>query len=373
MNPQPPAPRWAPTPGPVKRRVPGRRERALALAEDLAEDLAAVELDEVDGEFFWRCCRGDLLEAVEALFDGRPRPIGVKARPKGGLPADDGDALPKEAGPDGVFGFLREGLRFAGDLLVLADEAGRLYPAGVWRRLVDGERVAMRAANGAVESGHANGGAGGGPAARLRVFSGAWGGQQVEDELRRLVASWPRWIMEDPEPGEGDVALRVGFALVDEARARADPFGEEPTSYPYVEVAAAFPLPPQGAVAREYDAIVRGLRRWHERLPGAGSRQEKAVAIRTWAVGLLVAAGEPFGGAMQAVAGRIGDVPVSQTRFGQDRQKLVERVPEAGPYVFTRGQGGEADARADDPFGLGNPAEPLPPLQAPEAERGAYT
>ena len=41
-----------------------RRERILALTKDLADDLEAVTLDEIDGEFYWRICRDDLLEPL---------------------------------------------------------------------------------------------------------------------------------------------------------------------------------------------------------------------------------------------------------------------------------------------------------------------
>ncbi len=352
--------------------------RVLALAADLADDLEALDLDAVDGEFFWRCCRADLLEAAEALTDGRPRPIGARAPRADGAAADDG-ALDLRVEPTEVFDYLREGLRFAGDFLTLADEVARLYPGVVWRRLLDGDRVPMRGAEAEVRHRPDLGGV---PLLRLKVFSGAWTGAQVEDEVRRLAASAARWFLGEPTGDQRALAVRVAFAFVDGAGALVAAGGDGASCFPYVAVDVELPLPPEGVVAREYDALVRARRGWHRDLPGGGSRQDKEVAVRTWAVGLLVAAGQPVNDAMDAVARRIGLVGVTQTRFGQDRQKLLERVPEAKPYLFARGSGGEAGERGKGTVALanpaatgalGNPTAPLPPLQVPEPEEGAYT
>lgn len=351
---------------------PTRRSRVLALAADLADDLEVTDLDAVDGEFFWRCCRADLLEAAEALVKGRPRPIGAST-PRGDGSSHDDDVLDARVAPMGVFDHLRDGLRFAGDFLALADEVARLYPGVVWRRLLDGERVAMRAAEAEVRHPDGRGGPGEGARLHLRVFSGAWAGAQVEDELRRLAEARARRVVAVPGPAAGEVAVRLAFSFVGAGR---DPDGASEDGRPrppHVEVVAPFPLPPTGVVAREYDALVRGELRWHLGLPGGGSRQEKEVALRTWAVGLLVAAGEPFGDAMHAVAGVAAVIPVSQARFGQDRRRLVERVPEAEAYVFAPRARAEPDARADDPRTLANPADRPPPLQPPAPETGAYT
>lgn len=370
-----------------------RRTRVLALAADLADDLETVDLDVVDGEFFWRCCHADLLERAEALAADRPRPIGARA-PRGDGADDDARVVDERLEPGGVFDYLRDGLRFAEDFLALADEAARLYPGVVWRRLLDGERVAMRAAEAEVL--HLPGGAEGGAELRLRVFSGAWTGAQVEDELRRLAddAQVRRFVAAPRPPGNG-IEVRLAFAFVDGGGDLDDPAADGQPRSPYVEVVAPAPLPPKGTVTREYDALVRGERGWHLALPGGGSKQEKEVAVRIWAVGLLVAAGELFGEAMHAVAGRedgapvghtradrAGLTPVGQTRFGQDRQKLVERVPEARPYLFSRGANGAVGTRADGEAALANPAgaaalansaDPLAPLQPPAPETGAYT
>ena len=46
---------------------PSRRERILKLAEHLSANLDALDLDDVDGEFYWRICRDELLEPLAHL------------------------------------------------------------------------------------------------------------------------------------------------------------------------------------------------------------------------------------------------------------------------------------------------------------------
>lgn len=351
---------------PLTRRPPNPRTRILALAADLTEDLAAVELDAIDGEFYWRCCRGDLLNAVEALRAEGPRQVGF-----------DPDDPSRREEPEDLFDYLRQGLRFADDVLVLADRMAQLYPAVVWRRLLDGERVAMRAAEAELRRPTGDG-AVGPPTLLLKVFSGAWTGTQVEDEVRRLVAARPEWFAADlPDHGFGPnakpaMAVRVDFSFGYAHQATEEAPDDGPRPLPYVAVAIPAPLPPPQTIAREYDALVRGALKWHDALPGGGSRQEKVVAIRTWAIGLLMARGDRFGDAMDVVARRAGLTEVSQARFNQDRQKLIERVPEAEPYVFVKGQG-SIPTRAVAPPAVANRSEPQFPLQAPEPETGTYT
>ena len=348
-----------------------RRARVLSLAADLTDDLDVTELDTIDGEFFWRCCHADLLETVEALADGRPRPIGGRA-PRDDVAHPDDDREQREV-PPGVFDYLREGLRFADDFLALADEAASLYPGVVWRRLLEGERVAMRAAEAEVRTSLGRGRSGGEAQLHLRVFSGAWTGREVENELRRLADAQARRYVVEPEPSVGDIAVRLAFSFSKVVPVLNQPSDNGLHPPPYVEVIAPLPLPPMGAIAREYDALVRQERQWHLRLPGGGSRQEKEVAIRTWAVALLAAAGERFGDAMVTVCRSAGLADVSQTRFNQDRQRLIERVPEAKLYVFTTRTRLERDTRVEDPDALVNPTEPPSPLQPSTPETTAYT
>jgi len=293
----------------------------LALVEFLAPAIKEVELDldTIDGEFYWRCCRVDLLAKVRELRVAAP----VMSLPE--EPPEDDELLLKE---------LRERREWTQQSLFLEFQASELYPRVVWDRLVRGDWLPMRLPEGvrAVNSFE------GPPEDRetllIAVHSGAWTGADVE---RKVVesAEWSRG--RDPEDPASRATVRLQFRLLDgpsEESERVPYFRAR--RYPCILLVVGFPLPPPGTVAREYDAIVRDQRQWHLALPGATSRQDKEVALRTWAVGLLVAAGVRFVAAMRDVceAGQLGEV--SQARFGQDRQRLVERVPEAAEYLFAR-------------------------------------
>lgn len=328
-----------------------RRRRVLALLEELADDLAAVDLDAVDGEFYWRICRLDLLNQVEARCAALP-PAVAAAR----------DNASHREEPSEVFAILRQQLRHAAAVRTMEAEIARLYPEVVWRRLLDGERVPMRAAEAEVRRPF-----GGAPqeltGLRLRVFSGAWTGADVEAEVQRLDTDPARRLVPGSGPSDGTVEVRVAFAFGDAARARSDAWDDEPPRFPYVEVAVPFPLPLPGVVGREYDAVVRQDLGWHLALPGAETRQDKEVALRTWAVGLLAADGERVAEAMRQVCARAGVQEVSQSRFGQDRQRLLERVPEARPFLFARGDRPGVLANPVGLAALANPDDPPSPLQ----------
>jgi hypothetical protein len=101
---------------------------------------------------------------------------------------------------------------------------------------------------------------------------------------------------------------------------------------PFVELAVPLPLPPEGIIAREYEAIVRGGG-WHLDLAGEATRQDPLTAVRTWAIGLLLWNGETAATAIPRVTGRLRITEVSQQKFGQDRQVLLRRVPEAEDFL----------------------------------------
>jgi hypothetical protein len=297
-------------------------QRVLGLLDDLAEDVNAIDLDTIDGEFYWRACRVDLLEQVEALCADRHDPQQL-----------DISDIDKPGKPDAVLGFLRQGLRQANALYATEAKAATLYPRAVWRRLLEGERVAMRAAEADVR----NAAGGEGRILYVKIFSGAWKGVDVEAEVRRLDPDQSQWLDDDGVHGSAEDAVRlaVEFSFSNET-------GTEPISTDalqrsrYITVGVPLPGPPPGVISREYEALVCTQRQWHLHLPGAGTRQDKEVALRTWAVGLLMAEGSRFVEAMRLVSERdlIGEV--SQTRFSQDRQQLLLRVPEATSYLFSK-------------------------------------
>lgn len=347
---------------------PDRRKRLLAFAEDLVGELEALDLDTIDGEFYWRWCRTDLQISLEQMC------LGI--RPVGSYPTDSGrrrnedDAYTGVIEPEAAFDYLREGLRFARDVMTVTDEAGQLYPRIVWQRLLEGERVAMRAAEAAIHV-DASEATTEPPLLQLKVFSGAWTGRDVEEEVRRVISGTRYGSFEAPAGLRDDLSLRLRFTLGDEERARSEAFADDPPRFPYILVEVPLPLPPEQVIAREYEALVREQRAWHLELHGSGSRQDKEVAIRTWTVGLLVRIGI-------AVNDAIGDVHIHldlgdiiQARFGQDRKRLLERVPEAEPYVFSRAAPME-NTRVIGHDALVEPGSSVAIPQPPESDSGLY-
>lgn len=296
------------------------RQRVLDLLDDLRDDLDLLDLDTVDGECYWRGCRLDLLHQVEAFCE-----VEITPEPKDRFNHDDHEE------PEEALAFLRQGLRHANTLYATEARAASLYPRSVWRRLLEGERLAMRAAEGEVR-----GSGTGAKSLSLKIFSGAWTGEEVEAEVRRQDPDRLMWLGDVPVAGVGgDVRLAVTFAFVDEARAQHESDGERPR-FPYVLLTIPLPGPPAGVISREYDALVCGDKGWHRALPGGGTRQEKEVALRTWTVGLLMLHGMVFTEAMRVVCQQMQQTEVSQARFGEDRQRVVARVPEAQAYLFVR-------------------------------------
>jgi hypothetical protein len=294
--------------------------RILGLLDDLAEDLNTVDLDTIDGEFYWKACRVDLLDRVADLCNSNLT---------GSKPRDSSELLKTQ---DSMLGFLRQSLLQAHAVHKVETQAATLYPSSVWRRLIAGERVAMRAAEAEMIRS-----AGERQTLTVKVYSGAWSGADVEAEVFRQGPDWTQWLdgKEEASAQSEVVSLSVEFSFSDEQSAPASEGGAYSRDC-YVRVGIPLPGPPPGVISREYEALVRQQRAWHLRLLGGGSRQDKEVALRTWAVGLLLADGTRFAEAMRLVSGRKEVGEVSQTRFGQDRQKLVERVPEAKSFLFQR-------------------------------------
>lgn len=340
------------------------KRQLLAFADDLLGDLETLNLDTIDGEFYWRWCKADLLEPLSALPQ-LPRPVGVPARLRDARLPESEDALAVLFEPEGLFDYLREGMRFTQDLLVFSDQLAQRYPRIVWQRLLEGERVAMRAAEAEVriddlDSGHNR-------MLRLKVFSGAWTGKQVEEEVRRLAVAARLTDTNSVVMPRAAMALHVCFAFVDETQARWEAFGNEPPRYPYVLVEVPIPLPPENTIQREYDALVRQERGWHLELPGSGSRQEKVVALRTWTVGLLVHDGTAVNDAIDEVHTQLKLGDITQSCFGLDRKRLLERVPEAATYLYAPYGSGDIDTREQraDALVPGN----YPPLPGQPSDR----
>jgi hypothetical protein len=291
-----------------------------------------LDLDAIDGEFYWRCCRRDLHAEVEKLV-----------------------ALISAFDPDATGPLTPEERAQAEVLLSAIDEVVRrfepehplighfLFGTGDWRwiRLRDGRLTSYRAGPqdrlGSPPPGERE------DRVELRVLSNRWQGAEVEARLRSYldepnnglsVRSLRRWF----DPGE-DVAVRVSFEFAPSGTIGRDdyPLRAPPTfARPQIVVTMAPPLPPEGVIARLYDAVVIQTHHWPDRLPGSASRQDTRLAARTWSIGLLVGAGQKTPYAISAVCDVLGEDWVSPVQFTEDRHRLVARVPEAQPYLYAK-------------------------------------
>jgi hypothetical protein len=295
---------------PPSRALERREARVLDVARHLCRTLETVSLETIDGEFYWRCGRPEFVTVLEAARRvGPPVPV---------------EELATVAG-----------MRKHDAYVKFRAWAGRIVPLPVLDALVRDEPVAMRMPQVTLHEQLTPDGEDYVQWASILVYSGLWTGADVE----RSVASAPTWRKaHNPGLGKDWVSVQVDFAFIeDTAQARRYWRSVAPLRVPFIAMQVGMPLPPTGAIAREYDAIVRDMHGWHLRLPDAmASRQEKEVAVRTWAVGFLVAGGVTFGQAMPRVCGATGLIEVSQTRFGEDRKRLMVRVPEAAEILMQR-------------------------------------
>jgi hypothetical protein len=301
--------------------IAAQRDCVLHLVRGLTGDLSGLDLDTIDGEFYWRCCRSDLRRRIAELIAERPLPSPPFLH-------DD---------PDGLFAYFRQGQQYAWEFALLHLGVESLYPYSIWTRLRNGERVPMRPPlvfnhqfHLADDIEHI---------LRVHVFSGAWTGDDVERQIDEWLAKCLPPVRRD-DGSATSVQLRADFAFVERGDWEAMGLDSDllpPERLPYIEVTMPFPPPALGVISREYDAVVRGQKQWHLRMPGAGAgQQEIEVAIRTWGVGLLLAAGIRFGEAMRVVCEEGGLNEVSQSKFHDNRTQLLERVPEAAAMLMQR-------------------------------------
>lgn len=318
----------------------------------LHRDLTTLTVDEIDGEFYWRRC----------MFY-RSLPLAYLR-----LRVEAESAPDLTYGSAGVVSFLRIQAQRGRTYLAALATAAEFFPYPVLRRLINDHRVPMRAPL-VTRDAHQ------GTPFRytIRVTSGAWRGADVEAALWDTVEHVERMGTERFRSGSGDAGLiftdlpaddptpeprtgghlpgdpstvHVEFRLVSAAPEEdAEPAWTR--QVPYVEVRIYLPLPPEGVLARQYDAVVRDRQQWHLALPGTTGAQDKEVALRTWAVGLLISDRRSFASAMREVHEAVGIPEVSQACFTADRKRLLERVPEARPYVYARKAPDSALAKGD--------------------------
>jgi hypothetical protein len=331
-----------------------RRDEILELARRLMDNIGNLDLDTIDGEFYWRCCRPDFASAVR--------------RARAQFPKMSTRTIPIEIGRAVVESVLHR-----------LHAAFNIPQPFLLDHIVNDAPIPMR--------GYAiTNQLGTDPEVRepydnllIKITSPNMTGADVE----RAVRAWYRlpndqfggsWF--DPMSlfktnAEAATAIYefidyeherfklprtsvlVSFDLIFKDPPRMDPgpvgffgraclfvvaFGDVPP--PYVEITVGLPLPSAGVLADLYDALVRHKHQWHRELAGTVSRQNKEVAIRTWTVCLLTSrsADEPmnFREAMRAYEAATQRGQVKQPKFQGNRVELIERVPEAADYVFAR-------------------------------------
>ncbi len=310
--------------------------RVLSTVERLIGQLDALDLDVIDGEFFWRACHPSVLPLVDELRlirdSGAVRYLDDKEED-----SDERAAILQNTPATRWRPFADEASWHAYQRYSEVYKAAeRIIPDRMVGEMIDQDLVTMYPPDIAIV--HINR-----PQQRvdygvILVHTGAWRGVDVEHGIDRAA---DRVGLLRPAPETATTHLLTVEMWLERDGDRANRIlnrkGEPLPRVPCVAVFMPFPLPPRGSVGREYDAVVRGLHEWHLQLPGAGaSRQDKEVAIRTWGVALLLGAGRQFGQAMRLVCdkGRLSEV--SQTRFGVDRQRIIARVPEARAFLMQR-------------------------------------
>ena len=334
-----------------------RRERILALAKNLIDDLESVSLAEIDGEFYWRICRSDLLGPLEDLaasigpnLGGEQRSEQVDEAQQREIVQFQDSALADPRLDDETRQFLidwyKQRLRNQKLQEVAPDIIDQL-PRFVWNRFRNSQRLPWLEPLKIIFPE-------GGKTIDVRVYSQTVRGAELDALLTfyyrsqpiPVSGSGPRGTEDAPDrvmaemqriPGSS-VSVHVDFALGKEPPSPASL--ETPallTARPYIHVSLSRPLPPEGPIGSLYDAVVRNQQQWHLQLPGGESTQTKEVAIRTWATGLLMYGGEHHVDAQREVCSQTGLGEVSQVSFWKDRNRILARVPAAKPCLYSKG------------------------------------
>lgn len=198
----------------------------------------------------------------------------------------------------------------------------------------------------------------------LGVLTKSWAGEKVElilrqrvDQSRERDPQWYESVEENTNIGIADEArvARLLFETSFHNKGEVFPYplcdlfflsegdhvpGPVILKSPMVSVTVNYPLPREGVIASLYDAMVVQAYGWNEFLIGKETDGECQTAIRTWATSLLAAGGMKIRHAMIEVDKITQEESPSEGRFNANRRELVDRVPEAEPFVYSRSRSG---------------------------------
>jgi hypothetical protein len=303
-------------------------EDVLGSARRLWSGRESIDLDLVDGEFYWRYCRGDLVQQLEELLPT----LDDEASPVDRIAAVFDHLYAMEQEIPGLTSWIenREPPRMRDPLVswhhpgstVVPAFSGKMKPSGIGAWLCMGVR------------------------------NSHWTGADVERACRheaKVFAShlYNRNLLVNGESTADEMLVAVDFKFygAGELTFTSDwwqiPSGDSRQVRVESSVTMcviAHPFPPEGVLAAMYDSIVRDHYAWHQRLYGyqALGNQTVDVAIRTWAIGLLVGSGVKYRHAERAVAEALALAGILESsQFSVDRRNLTSRVPEAEPFLFS--------------------------------------
>lgn len=355
----------------------------LSMAKDLLADLHDLTLNEVDGEFYWR-----IHMWVRSLMIHMHR---------------SGDFVPNavHTGSDTYqqFRYLNHKIAYAWMYFETVAHVSEMYPLHVFHAMFQGLPVPMRDPI-SIDSLRA------GDGIEIQIHAGSVTGAQVANSLsdwlnsalppgegihilpvtRRTNVVIPptsyrlmrdpqlaRYIRENegeaawreyceatvacdepitPSPLEESEKLKFSQSCEWELVTEFDDQWADVSEFlrpqlPFVRIRIEGSVPPPQLIGSQFDYIVRQHNQWHKKLLQDVSRQDLAVAVRTWSVGLLLRRGMKFHDAMQLVVDET-DLPwVTQAKFNMDRSRLVARVPEARDILKYRRKSPPEQNRSD--------------------------
>jgi len=269
------------------------------IARFLLNERSEPSLNDVDGMFYWECCRQDFVASLSRLIEGLPEDPDHRRHEilRGFMPEalHDVFGIPLEWS----YARLMSGVSVPIRPLLIRASAGTSSPfllesivATVTTATIDGIQFAnslfhwFENRRNKMAEGHI-------------FYFHAQGDLDIkETRLRFHQESW------------GDIVVRVWL-----------------------------PLPNKTVLAATFDAYVSDNIEWQRLMPGYEAkslRPSLKVTIRTWVVGLLVGSGWTWNDAMTHAEHNLGLPETAQPGFNNDRDRLLLRVPEARSFLYQR-------------------------------------